>query len=58
MDNDDISNELKLLNDRDLYYVLRDTLEHRKPEWAEACDEYGNPSYAAVLATIRKILSA
>jgi len=38
------------------YAVIHDALENRKPEWEEACDEYGNPSRAAMLATIRKIL--
>jgi hypothetical protein len=58
MDNQELSKALEALSDRDLICVLRSALENRKPEWEEACDDYGNPSRAAMLATIRKILCA
>ncbi len=58
MNNQELSRALEALNDRNLIAVLRDALENRKPEWEEACDEYGNPTRAAMLATIRKLLCA
>jgi hypothetical protein len=47
---------LRALNDGDLFYALRDIMQGRRVEYAEAGDEYGHATREAKLAVIRHIL--
>tara|TARA_B110000285_G_C14480874_1_gene319689 strand:+ start:44 stop:220 length:177 start_codon:yes stop_codon:yes gene_type:complete len=57
MTNKEIKDHSDSLDDFDLFLLMREMIEERKLEYAEAEDTYQNPTHTAKLAVIRTIFN-
>ena len=56
MSTEEAVESFRTLDDKDLFYALRDIMDGRRMGYAEAVDEHGYASREAKLAVIRHIL--